>query len=106
MSDGRGYQVLTEELDTHAGKVDGFAERMRTAVDAARQVTMDNSAYGVICQPFALLLQPFEEMGVRALEQAAESITETAGKVREAAAAYTASEGETSAAVKRAGSGL
>ncbi|WP_019814145.1 type VII secretion target [Saccharomonospora saliphila] len=105
-SGGAGYEVLTGELHAHSGKVDGFAERMRTAVDAARQVTMDNSAYGVICQPFALLLQPFEEMGVTALEQAAETISETAGKVREAADAYTGQEGETASAVTQAGSGL
>jgi uncharacterized protein YukE len=84
-----GYEVLAGELETHASKVDGYSERMRTAVDAARQVTMNNEAYGVICQPFAMLLQPFEELGVRALEQAAETIADTARKVRDSATSYT-----------------
>lgn len=103
---GQGYEVLNEELRTHSGKVDAFAERMQTAVDAARQVTMDNSAFGVICQPFALLLQPFEERGVEALEQGSETITETAGKVRDAASAYESAEGAQSSAIQQAGGGL
>ncbi|WP_216209338.1 type VII secretion target [Amycolatopsis aidingensis] len=100
---GKGYEVLSDELDTHAGKVDGFAERMDTAVSAAQQVTMDNSAYGVICQPFALLLDPFEQMGVQALRKAAESISEMAGKVRDASATYTAHEEETAAVIGKTG---
>jgi len=98
-----GFEVLGDELGAHAGKVDGFADRMRTAVDAARQVTMDNSAYGVICQPFAMMLDPFEQMGVRALQTASDSIDGTAGKVRDAASAYQAQEEATIDAVRKAG---
>lgn len=87
-----GYEVLTGELDAHAGKVDGFADRLSSAVDAARQVAMNDSAYGVICQPFAMLLQPFEEMGVNALSKAMETIKETAGTVRDASRAYSGTE--------------
>lgn len=88
MTGGQGYGVLTGELISHAGKVEGLGERMATAVAAARQVAMDDSAYGVICQPFAILLQPFEDMGVRALEKAAEAIGQSAGKVRSAVQKY------------------
>ncbi|MEC3977795.1 type VII secretion target [Amycolatopsis sp. H20-H5] len=102
MPDG-GFQVLGEELGTHAGKVDALAERMKTAVAAAQQVTMDNSAYGVICQPFAALLDPFEEMGVRALQTASGSITGTAGKVRDAAKVYEQQDQASTEAVKKAG---
>ena len=83
-----GYEVLTGELTSHAGKVDGLADRLQTAVDAARQVTMNNDAYGVICQPFAMLLQPFEEMGVNALTKGSEKVREIAGTVRDAAKSY------------------
>jgi hypothetical protein len=100
---GQGYEVLNEELETHAGKIDGFAERMQTAVSAAQQVTMDNSAYGVICQPFAMLLDPFEQMGVRALQTAAESISETAGKVRDASTTYSTQEDDTAAVISKTG---
>jgi len=87
-----GYQVLTTELTGHASKVDGLADRLQTAVDAARQVTMNNDAYGVICQPFAMLLQPFEQMGVNALTKASETVRDNAGTVRDAAKAYDARE--------------
>lgn len=84
-----GYEVLTGELDAHAGKVDAFTDRMRTASDAANQVTMNDSAYGVLCQPFAAMLQPFEELGVRALRQGCDALAETARKVRDTSAGYT-----------------
>src|SRR5688572_24599004 len=83
-----GYQVLTGELDAHAKKIDGYAQRLQAAVDAARQVTMNNDAYGVICQPFAMLLQPFEEMGVNALAKGVESVTETARGMRDTVKSY------------------
>jgi hypothetical protein len=83
-----GYEVLTGELDAHAGKVDSFTDRLRTAGDAASQVTMNDSAYGVLCQPFAAMLQPFEELGVRALRQAGDAMAETARKVRDTSASY------------------
>ncbi|WP_370944390.1 type VII secretion target [Amycolatopsis sp. cg5] len=102
MPDG-GYRVLGDELGGHAGKVDGLADRMKTAVEAAQQVTMDNSAYGVICQPFALMLDPFEQMGVRALQTASESINGTAAKVRDAVSAYEKQEDATADAIKKAG---
>lgn len=76
-------------MATHAGKIDGFVERFLTARDAANQVTMNNEAFGVICQPFALLLQPFEENGVSALEQGSDALTDTARKVRDTATSYT-----------------
>jgi uncharacterized protein YukE len=84
-----GYQVLTGELEAHAGKVEGFTERLRTAVDAARQVTMNDSAYGIVCRPFAMMLQPFEELGVRTLQQGADALVDTARNVRETARGYT-----------------
>jgi len=101
-----GYEVLTDELGTHAGKVDGLAERLQTAVDAARQVSMDNSAFGVICQPFALMLDPFERMGVQALEAAKESVSGTAGSVRTAATKYEGQDEGTAQAVKTMGEPL
>jgi hypothetical protein len=106
MSDGQGYEVLTGELGTHAGKVDGLAERLQTAVQAAQQVTMDNSAYGVLCQPFALLLDPFEQLGVRALQSAQESVADTAGKVRDAVQTYTGQDQTSGQALKTIGEPL
>lgn len=88
-----GYEVLTAELDANAGRVDGFADRLRAAVDAARTVSMDDGAFGVICQPFAMLLNPFEQMGVGALSKAVETVAEQAGTLRQTARVYDSQEG-------------
>lgn len=92
-----GYEVLTGELDAHAKKIDAYAQRLQAAVDAARQVTMNNDAYGVICQPFAMLLQPFEEMGVNALAKGVESVNETAQGMRDTVKSYNEQEASESA---------
>ncbi|WP_435156041.1 type VII secretion target [Amycolatopsis sacchari] len=101
-----GYEVLTDELTTHAGKVDALADRLSTAVQAAQQVSMDNSAYGVICQPFALLLDPFEQLGVRALQSAQESVADTATKVRDTVQTYEGQDQTTGDAIKTLGEPL
>lgn len=94
---GGGFEVLTGELDAHAKKIDGYARQLQAAVDAARQVTMNNDAYGVICQPFAMLLQPFEEMGVNALAKGVESVDDTARGVRDTVKTYNEQEASESA---------
>ncbi|MFJ6673309.1 type VII secretion target [Actinosynnema sp. NPDC091369] len=83
-----GYEAVTGEIGALAGRVEGLADRLRTAADAARTVAMNDSAYGVVCQPFAMLLQPFEEMGVQALTTAAETVSDNAAKLRETSRAY------------------
>jgi Excreted virulence factor EspC, type VII ESX diderm len=83
-----GYELVMHELETHATDVDGLIDRLNTAVDAANTVTMNNSAYGVVCQPFAMLLQPFEQLGVNTLKKAVETLGDTAGKVRDTAKSY------------------
>ncbi|CCH29467.1 type VII secretion target [Actinosynnema sp. NPDC047251] len=83
-----GYEAVTGEIGALAGRVEGLADRLRTAADAARTVAMNDSAYGVVCQPFAMLLQPFEDMGVEALSKAAETVADNAAKLRETFRAY------------------
>ncbi|ONI91312.1 hypothetical protein ALI22I_09655 [Saccharothrix sp. ALI-22-I] len=83
-----GYEALTGEIGALAGRVEGLADRLRAAADAARTVAMNDSAYGVVCQPFAMLLQPFEDMGVDALAKAAETVSDNAAKLRETSRAY------------------
>lgn len=100
------YEVLTGELLSHAGKVGALTDRLRTAVDAANTVTMDDSAYGVVCQPFAALLQPFEELGVRTLQQAADTVADTATKVRDTATSYDTSDTSEAASFRGIGEAL
>ncbi|GAA1311800.1 type VII secretion target [Saccharothrix xinjiangensis] len=83
-----GYEAVTGEISALAGRVEGLSERLRAAADAARTVAMNDSAYGVVCQPFAALLQPFEEMGVQALVKAAETVADNAANLRGTSRAY------------------
>jgi Excreted virulence factor EspC, type VII ESX diderm len=83
-----GFELVIHELDAHATQVDGLTDRLRTAVDAANTVTMNNSAYGVVCQPFAMLLEPFERLGVNTLRQAVDTLSDAAGKVRDTVKSY------------------
>ncbi|KOX19207.1 hypothetical protein ADK67_34240 [Saccharothrix sp. NRRL B-16348] len=92
-----GYEAVTGEISALAGRVEGLADRLRTAADAARTVAMNDSAYGVVCQPFAMLLQPFEDMGVDALSKAAETVSDNAAKLRETSRDYDAQEAGESA---------
>jgi Excreted virulence factor EspC, type VII ESX diderm len=87
-----GYEVLTGEIAALAGRIEGLADRLRTAADAARTVAMNDSAYGVVCQPFAMLLQPFEDMGVNALVKAGETVSDNAANLRETSRTYDAQE--------------
>lgn len=82
--------VVTEDLRAHASKVDGVGDQMRSAVDAARQVTMNDDAYGLLCQPFAMMLQPFEENGVEALQKAVDALGKISENIRATAEDYLA----------------
>lgn len=80
--------VVIESLRTHASKVDGVADRLDTAVAASQQVSLDNDAYGILCRPFAWMLDPVEEMGVEALRNAVKSMQQVADDVRATAEDY------------------
>ena len=55
-----GFEVTTGELRTHAGNVDGHAQKLGQAVDAANQA-MPDDAYGVICQFLPPLFNELEQ---------------------------------------------
>ncbi|TWP46421.1 ESX-1 secretion-associated protein, partial [Lentzea tibetensis] len=62
-----GFGVTADALDAHASSLDGLHGRLQTAVDAARSVSMPTDAYGIICQPFRMMLDPVEQWGLDAL---------------------------------------
>lgn len=80
--------VVVENLRAHVSKVDGVVDQLNTAVDASQQVSLNNDAYGILCQPFALMLDQVEQRGVDALKTAVESMTDTADNIRGAAEDY------------------
>jgi hypothetical protein len=79
---------LSTDLTAHAKQLDAIGDGLQQAVDAANQVSMPTDAYGILCQPFRMLLDPVEQYGIDALKDAVQAMTAVSGKVREAAAAY------------------
>ncbi|MGH3760343.1 type VII secretion target [Actinophytocola sp.] len=82
-----GFGVTAAELRGHAGKVDGLADRMGTAVDAANPV-MPDGAYGIICQFLPPVINPLEQDGHDALAAGRDGFGGIAENLRESADDY------------------
>ncbi|MEV4728927.1 ESX-1 secretion-associated protein [Saccharopolyspora sp. NPDC049426] len=80
--------VAIENLRTHASKVDGVVDQLSTAVDVSQQVSLNNDAYGILCRPFAWMIDPVEQNGVDALREAVTSMRQIADDVRATAEDY------------------
>jgi uncharacterized protein YukE len=83
-----GFGVTAEALDAHAKALEGLHGRLQTAVEAAKSVSMPTDAYGIICQPFRMMLDPVEQWGLDALSGVASAMEATAKGVQETAAHY------------------
>ena len=95
----RGYEIGTD-LEAHARQLDGIADALQQAVDAANQVSMPTDAYGILCQPFRMMLDPVENYGVTALRDTVTAMDAQAQKVRDAAKAYDSYENEAAGSMK------
>lgn len=82
------YEVLTDALREHAKKVDGVADRLVRAVDAAREMSLPTDAYGAYCQTLPMMLNPLQRLGATALDSSAKRLSSTAVNVRETAVDY------------------
>jgi hypothetical protein len=97
-----GFKLVGEGLRGHAGQLDGITDRLRQTVDAANQVSMPTDAYGIICQPFRMLLDPVEKYGIDALTKAVEAMETVAQGVRQTAEQYESTD-ESNASTFRGG---
>lgn len=88
----QGGFELGADLDAHASQLDGCTDQLQQAVDAARRVSMPTDAYGILCQPFRMLLDPVEQYGIDALTEAVTAMRATAEKVRKASETYRGTE--------------
>ena len=82
------FELVPEELRAHASRLDGIRDRLSTALDAARTVSLPTGAYGVICQFFPPMVDPVEQMGMDAIAEAVTAMQSTADEVRETARTY------------------
>ncbi|CCH30950.1 type VII secretion target [Saccharothrix espanaensis] len=73
-----GYEIVAGTLDGHSKQLADLSARIEGAVQAAQTVSMPTDAYGILCQPFRMMLDPVESWGLQALQGAVEAM-ETAG---------------------------
>jgi uncharacterized protein YukE len=95
-----GFNVTSDVLEAHAKALEGLHGRLQAAVDAANTVSMPTDAYGIICQPFRMLLDPVENWGLNALKGVAEAMDSTAKRVTETAKHYQAVEDQIATTLK------
>ncbi|HUQ60816.1 type VII secretion target [Lentzea sp.] len=95
-----GFEVTSDVLEAHAKALEGLHGRLQGAVDAANTVSMPTDAYGIICQPFRMLLDPVEQWGMNALKGVADAMDATSKKVTETAKQYQAVEDQIANALK------
>ncbi|MFI9811372.1 type VII secretion target [Saccharothrix variisporea] len=82
------FEVVPGEVREHAEQVQGQGDLLAQALDAARQVSMPSDAYGVLCQPFAMMLDPLEKWGVDTLSQAVEALASMSESLKATAEVY------------------
>ena len=95
-----GFEVTSDVLEAHAKALEGLHGRLQGAVDAANTVSMPTDAYGIICQPFRMLLDPVEQWGMNALKGVADAMDATAKKVTDTAKQYQAVEDQIAKTMK------
>ena len=95
-----GFAVTSDVLEAHAKALEGLHGRLQGAVDAANTVSMPTDAYGIICQPFRMLLDPVEQWGMDALKGVAEAMDSTAKRITETAKHYQAVEDQITKTLK------
>ncbi|MER7077720.1 Excreted virulence factor EspC, type VII ESX diderm [Saccharopolyspora kobensis] len=91
--------VVIENLRSHASKVDGVVDQLNVAVDASQQVSLNNDAYGILCRPFAWMIDPVEQYGIETLQKSVEAMQEVADNVRGAAEDYQSVDDDNSDAI-------
>jgi hypothetical protein len=82
------FEVVVDDLRAHASHLDGFADRLSTALSAATTVSMSDDAYGLLCSFLPPIVNPMEQEGMDTLNAAHEAVSTTAGNVRTAATSY------------------
>lgn len=85
---GKGFEVDPDQVTKHAGTVRGFADRAGTATDAGSQLASMNDAYGILCQPFGMMLNSPQQRGTEALGKTEEATSKLSDDLSKAARQY------------------
>jgi hypothetical protein len=92
-------------VERHAGSVEQISDAMNLARSAVHEVTMDNEAYGQLCQFLPGILSPVFGMGADALYKAVDVLHETAASLRTTASSMSATDVASGERITKAGGG-
>jgi Protein of unknown function (DUF2580). len=88
MAGGEGFQVTAADLVAHANHLDRVAGDLATAKQAGETTRPGPEAYGRLCVIVPSVLGQLHPTLVEAIGAAAESVRDTAARVRSAADGY------------------
>lgn len=83
-----GFGTSPEELRAHASKLEGLEDKLKTALDAAHQVTVGTEAFGKICSFFVPVVQQTAQPGIDALDRTSGAMGDLAAKIKQTANTY------------------
>lgn len=96
-----GIQVAPDDLIRHATRLDHSAGNLDTARQAGQHVHLGADAYGQLCAVMPLLLDTLQQTLVHGVDTAADSVRDTAGRLRTSADRYRASDARAEQALRR-----
>jgi excreted virulence factor EspC (type VII ESX diderm) len=96
------YEVLSEALVQHAGKVERIADQVAQATAAGEQMSLPPDTYGALYQHLALKIGALEALGTVALSACGKQLRSAAGGIRATARDYTAVDDANKLALQRA----
>jgi hypothetical protein len=88
MPGGEGIEVDPAALLAHAAAIEPIASAIYTAQQAGNTVRMDKQAYGKLCVIVPALLDVLQDMLVDGIAVAAESVNDSADRLRKVAGGY------------------
>jgi len=81
-------EVTPGDLLSHAGRIESIAGQVATAKQAGDVVRLDNGAYGQLCTIVPVLLNGLQDLVIDGIDAAADSLQDTAVRLRTAAQSY------------------
>ncbi|WP_051393113.1 type VII secretion target [Glycomyces arizonensis] len=86
------FDVVTDDLNTHAANIDALRERFGAIQSAMDSVVQDNEAYGIICQFLPPVLAGRQADQKDLVTMAQENLELLAQALRDTADSYTAAD--------------
>lgn len=93
--------VLPDAITVHSGQLDAVADQAAIAHQAGRAIRVDQNAYGQLCTVVPLMVNALQDLVLEAIDTAADSLNETAQRLRTVAANYQNTDDEAADGLRR-----